>query len=133
GQPGATYFEEGKNTYVPFETGRIQRAVIPAIRRNIGLTPFSEAGYRLSLTCHSGVGPPAVCGVAAPTGGNATVPSPAAIEAGNAHVASILNQQLPDRLKVDDITRLPFIVNDSTGANAIPMTPRGRYGAANIA
>src|SRR5690606_34968444 len=23
GQPGATYFEEGKNTYVPFETGRI--------------------------------------------------------------------------------------------------------------
>ena len=23
GQPGATYFEEGKNSYVPFETGRI--------------------------------------------------------------------------------------------------------------
>ncbi len=134
GQPGASYFEEGKNAYVPFETGRVQRAVIPAIRRNIGLTPFSEAGYQLSLTCHSGVGPPSVCNTSAPAGGgNATVPSPATIEAANAHVASILNQQLPSRLKVDDITRLPFIVNDATTANQIPMTPRGRYGAANIA
>ena len=134
GQPGASYFEEGKNAYVPFETGRVQRAVIPSIRRNIGLTPFSEAGYQLALTCHSGIGPPSVCGSSAATGtGVADVPSVAAIEAANAHVAAILNRQLPHRLQVDDVTRLPFIVNDSTAANEIPMTPRGRYGAANIA
>ena len=134
GQPGATYFEEGKNSYVPFETGRIQRAVIPSIRRNIGITPFSEAGYQLALSCHGGFGPPSVCGLGAPAiGGSATVPAPQVIDAANGHVAEILNQQLPASLKVDDVARLPFIVNDSTAANEIPMTPRGRYGAANIA
>jgi len=134
GQPGASYFEEGKNTYVPYETGRVQRAVISAIRRNIGLTPFSEAGFQLSLLCQTGVGPASVCGTGGPAqGGSAEVPAASAIDAANGHVAGILNQQLPTSLKVDDVTRLPFIVNDSTTSNEISMTPRGRYGAANIA
>jgi hypothetical protein len=47
-------------------------------------------------------------------------------------VTQILNQQLPASLQVDDVTRLPFIVNDGT-VGEIENTPRGRYGLANIA
>ena len=156
GQSGATYFEEGKNQYVPYESGRVQHALIPFINKNVGITPFTEAAYQLALLCQAGAGPQDVCTDAggriaaspidtqtqgareaharkADTGGNATVPSAAAIEAANAHVTRLLNRQLPASLKVDDVTRLPFIVNDGTSANEIRTTPRGRYGLANIA
>jgi len=132
GQPDATYFEEGKNVYVPFEPGRVLRAIVPAISRNIGITPFTEAGYQLALTCQTGSGPQAVCGTSIGSG-NGAIPAATAIQAANGHVTGVLNQQFPAALRVDDITRLPFIVGDATAAQAIQTTPRGRYGLANIA
>ncbi len=144
GQPGATYFEEGKNTRVPFEPGRVLRAIIPAITRNIGVTPFTEAAYQLALECQAGTGPSEVCSAPRPSGTfhgsdfvnampKAVLPGTTAIQAANGHVTGILNRQLPESLRVDDITRLPFIVNDDTPASVIAATPRGRYGLANIA
>ncbi len=61
GQPDATYFEEGKNTYVPFGEGRVLRALVPSITKNIGITPFSEAAYQLAEQCRLGTGPGEVC------------------------------------------------------------------------
>lgn len=152
GQPGATYFEEGKNRYVPYEPGQVQHSLIPFIGRNIGITPFSEAAYQLSLRCHTGTGPQEVCGQATaglrpagpqmtkehgsggrhPKADGGALPAAATIAAANAHVTEVLNRQLPSSLQVDDVTRLPFIVNDGTGGEIAP-TPRGRYGLANIA
>ena len=153
GQPGATYFEEGKNQYVSYEPGQVQHAVIPYIDKNIGITPFTEAAYQLALICMGGGGTREACRgdvASAPllttghtrrhlalpkaeSAGGAGIPAPAAILAANAHVTRLLNQQLPASLKVDDVTRLPFIVGDVTSASEIRTTPRGRYGLANIA
>ncbi|MGE3924138.1 MAG: RCC1 domain-containing protein, partial [Lautropia sp.] len=137
GQPGATYFDEGKNIAVPYPPGRVLRAIVPSISKNIGVTPFTEAGYQLSLRCQAGDGPVEVCATGTPQvgegAGNAVVPARNAIRNANAHVTGVLNQQFPNTLQVDDITRLPFIVGSGTPDGTIADTPRGRYGLANIA
>ena len=132
GRDGASYFEEGKNAYVPYEEGRVLRAIVPTVTRNVGITPFTEAGFRLAVQCQSGQGPATVCGQDA-GGANGTLPSDGAITAANEHVKSILNQQFPFALQIDDVTRLPFIVGDATGEGAVSTTQRGRYGLVNIA
>ncbi|MEZ5650154.1 MAG: Ig-like domain-containing protein [Burkholderiaceae bacterium] len=132
GSDEATYFEEGRNAYLPFGPERLLRAMIPRIDRNVGITPFSEAGARLALACRDGAAPGATCG-SDNGGGAANVPGAGAINAGNGFVRETLNQQFPSALHVDDVTRLPFIVSDSTPAGAIATDQRGRYGLVNIA
>jgi hypothetical protein len=118
GAPGASYYEEGRNEFVPFtDPNRCVRVVVPAVTRNIGMTPFTEAAYKL-LT--EGSTPERVNGV----------PTPAQVRAANERVRQILNQQFPQLLHVDDITRLPFIKSDRV-RNEIGVDPRGRYGIVN--
>jgi hypothetical protein len=118
GAPGASYYEEGRNEFVPFtDPNRCIRVVVPAVTRNIGMTPFTEAAYKL-LT--EGSTPERVNGV----------PTPAQVRAANERVRQILNQQFPQLLHVDDITRLPFIKSDRV-RNEIGVDPRGRYGIVN--
>lgn len=119
GGDGASYYEEGKDAFVEFPAGQLIRAIIPSIKRNIGITPFTEAAYRLlteGLTAERAVNPAA--------------PTAAEITAANARVLEILNQQVPARLRVDDIARLPFIKSPTIGAT-IGIDPRGRYGLVN--
>ena len=125
GGPGATYFEEGKNTFVPFPADRVVRVIVPRIDKNIGATPFTEAAYRM-LT--EGSTPERATGT----------PTATQIRAANERVRNILNDQFPEALHVDDITRLPFIKSDLVGAGSIsPVTAtnarydRGRYGLVN--
>lgn len=132
GRDGATYFEEGKNTYVPFGQGRVLHAIVPRITRNIGITPFSEAGYQLALRCRSGQGPAQVCGQGQGQS-NQSLPGNDAVRAANAHVARVVNEQFPASLQMDDPTRLPFIVNDTTGQGAVATDARGQYGLMNVA
>jgi|GEM_PF-4199215 len=132
GQPNATYFEEGKNEYVPYPPGNVLRAIVADVRRNIGITPFTEAGYRLAVHCQSGQGSPEVCGSSLGTS-NEMIPSIAAIQAGNGTVAQVLNQQLPAAMQTDEITRLPVIIGDTSGNGSAGLDARGRYGLANIA
>ncbi|MBE7425971.1 MAG: hypothetical protein HS106_07965 [Ideonella sp.] len=120
GRAGATYYEEGRDTFVPFPEGQVIRAIVAAINHNIGITPFSEAAYRL-LTEGS-------------TSERAADPArPAATEIANANdkVREILNKQFPATLGVDDITRLPFIKSPTIGAGSIGIDARGRYGLVN--
>jgi hypothetical protein len=120
GGNGATYYEEGKDTFVDFPAGRVIRAVVPSIDRNIGITPFSEAAFRL-LT--EGSTPQRAANPARPTA--------AEIAAANARVLAILNQQFPQALRVDDVARLPFIKSPTIGAGSIGIDARGRYGLVN--
>ena len=120
GSADATYYEEGKDTYVPFPEGAVVRAIVPKIDKNIGITIITDAAYRL-LT--EGATP--VAGIAAAT--------PAQITAANNTVRDIVNQQFPKALEVTDITRLPFIKSATVG-KTLPVNStsaegkRGVYG-----
>jgi hypothetical protein len=119
GTPTATYYEEGRDTFVPFPPDRKIRVWVGAIDRNIGITPFTEAAYRL-LT--EGTAPESV--------GSAT-PTRAQIRAANERVRTALNEHFPTALHVDDIARLPFIKSQSLPAGSMRTDPRGRYGLVN--
>lgn len=120
GRAGATYYEEGKDTFVDFPAGQAIRAIVPSIDRNIGITPFSEAAYRLLTE-----------GSTAERAANPAQPTATEIAAANARVLGILNQQFPQALRVDDVARLPFIKSPTIGANSIGIDARGRYGLVN--
>jgi hypothetical protein len=119
GTPTATYYEEGRDTFVPFPADRKIRVWVPAINRNIGITPFTEAAYRM-LT--EGSAPESVGG---------TTPTKAQIRAANERVRLALNEHFPTALHVDDIARLPFIKSQSLPAGSMSTDPRGRYGLVN--
>ena len=138
GNDQARYFEEGKGVYVPFPSGQVVRALVPKVLRNIGVTPFSEAAYQLAAACVvqavPGVCDQPVGGTAAKSPIGTTLPPVEIITKANTHIASILNQQFPGTLQVDDVARLPFIVGASTQDASVPAdSPRGKYGLVNIA
>ncbi|MEO8805799.1 MAG: Ig-like domain-containing protein [Burkholderiaceae bacterium] len=120
GSADATYYEEGKDAYVPFPEGAVVRAIVPKIDKNIGITIITDAAYRL-LT--EGASP--VTGIAGATA--------AQISAANNAVRDVVNQQFPKALEVADITRLPFIKSATLG-KALPVNStsaegkRGVYG-----
>jgi len=118
GGPGAEYFEEGKNSFVPFPSDRVIRVIVPRVDKNIGITAFTEAAYQL-LT--QGTAPESV-------GSN---PTPAQITAANLRVAQLLNEHFPKALEVADITRLPFIKSASVASGSLAANPRGVYGIVN--
>jgi hypothetical protein len=120
GGGGATYYEEGKDTFVDFPAGQVIRAVVPSIDRNIGITPFSEAAFRLLTE-----------GATPERAANPAQPTAAEIAAANGRVRTIVNRQFPAQLAVDDITRLPFIKSPTIGAGSIGIDARGRYGLVN--
>lgn len=132
GAPDASYFEEGKNEYVPFGADRRIRAIVPRITGNIGITPFTEAAYQLAVSCQGGSGPVSVCGQSLGQS-NETLPGVGAVEASNEAVRVLTNRQFPASLHLSSITRLPFIVSDQTGSGEVSTTARGKYGLVNIA
>ena len=119
GGPNASYFEEGKGDFVPFPAGTVIRVWVPKITKNIGITAFTDAAYRL-LTEGS-----------TPERATSATPTAAQIGAANDKIRDVLNQQFPNTLHVDDITRLPFIKSPSIGPGSISIDPRGRYGLVN--
>ena len=118
GGPDSSYYEEGKDAFVPFPADKIIRVWIPKIDKNIGITPFTEAAYRL-LT--EGSTPEKAAGA---------IPTATEIGTANDKVRTLLNQQFPTVLAVDDITRLPFIKSPSVQGQ-ITTNPRGIYGLVN--
>lgn len=121
GTATATYYEEGRKEFVPFPADRKIRVIVPAISRNVGATPFTEAAYRLLTE-----------GSTAERAPNPQQPTQAQIRAANERVRAILNQQFPSLLAVDDITRLPFIKSPAVeGQRSLRNDPRGRYGVVN--
>jgi hypothetical protein len=119
GGDGATYYEEGTKQFVPFPADARIRVYVPRVKRNIGITAFTEAAVQL-LT--EGSTPERVDGT----------PDAAQIAAANERIRSTLAQQLPQAMQVDDIARLPFIKSpDIEGRNAMTLDARGVYGLAS--
>jgi len=119
GNPTATYYEEGRDTYVSFPADRLIRVWVPSVSRNIGITPFTEAAYRL-LT--EGTAPESV---------GTLTPTKEQVRAANERVRQALNEHFPSALHVDDIARLPFIKSQGLPAGSMRTDPRGRYGLVN--
>ena len=118
GQPDAVYFDEGKNTFIPFPPGQILRVYVPTVNGNIGITPFTEAAYRLLM---EGDTADRVAGV----------PTSAQVANANSKVLDIVNQHFPTSVQVSDITRLPITKSDTTQAGALGVDARGAYGLVN--
>ncbi len=119
GIDGSDYFDEARNTYVPFPVGTTFSAQVPSRNRQfIGITPFTEAATRLD---------------------NNQISSDATVSASNETVAAILADQLPGSFRATsndghfEITGLPVALDDQTidQAGAIPNNDRGLYSAAN--
>ncbi|MFO1270010.1 MAG: hypothetical protein U1F67_26505, partial [Rubrivivax sp.] len=126
GTPTATYYEEGRDSYVPFPADRKIRVWVPQIDRNIGITPFTEAAYRL-LT--EGSTPESVGSGITPA--SRSTLSKDQVRAANERVRLALNEHFPTALQVDDIARLPFIKSQGLPAGSMRTDPRGRYGLVN--
>ncbi len=114
GQPNAVYFDEGKNTFVPFPPGQVMRAYIPTVTSNMVITPFTEAAYRL-LT--EGDTPERATGV----------PTRAKVESANNKIREIINQQFPVTVQIVDLTRLPILKSDATPPESIGTDARGAH------
>jgi alpha-tubulin suppressor-like RCC1 family protein len=114
GQPDAVYFDEGKNTFVPFPPGQLLRSYIPTVTSNLVITPFTEAAYRL-LT--EGDTPERATGL----------PTRASVETANNKVREIINQQFPITVQIADLTRLPILKSDATAAESISTDARGAH------
>ena len=112
GQGGTEYFDEAKSAWLGFPAGQKLRAHVPAIRANIGLTPFTEAAVT-----HAETDPQL-----------ARLPAVQRATESNERIRLIANRQLPASYAIDDLTLLPVLLNPSSAKGALPDTPAGRYG-----
>ena len=130
GQPNGTYYDEGKQAYVPFITGTIH-AYVPSVTKNIGVTPFTEAAYQFLLATGGAVAN------GSPPGGPAEKAGPVftaqQIQAANERIRTVLNQSLQAGSQIDDITRLPVIVGGATAGGSIAGDKFGNYALVNAA
>jgi len=118
---GATYFDEALNQDVSFE-GRQIRTVITDFSKNAGVTTFTEAMVRRTETI----------------GQEQSVSADAwrdnvLVTRAHEDVLTQVNRQLPGVYRLDDLRRLPVILNGQRiqpGSNALADDQNGRYGAA---
>ena len=128
---GATYFDEQLNAPVPFE-GRTLRGIITRLDRNGGVTPFTEAMTRRTL----------FLGDALATAGGRPLKAiekaadawkdPARVQIAHDEVRTAVNDVLPGIYRLEDLTRLPVIVNQATsqpGSAVLTNNQNGVYGA----
>jgi hypothetical protein len=107
-----TYYEEAKRQFVKFPLGAEMNAVVPKFDKNVGITLLTEAAWRYLNAKH---------------GANGWKDAARVAEA-NAQVRDAFNAYLPAAYKVGDITRLPWLLADTTKAGEIPATENGNYG-----
>ncbi|HXF46166.1 MAG TPA: hypothetical protein VNK91_08615 [Burkholderiaceae bacterium] len=107
-----TYYEEAKRQFVKFPLGSEMNAVVPKFDKNVGITLLTEAAWRHLNAKHGANG----------------WKDAARVAAANALVRDAFNAYLPAAYKVSDITRLPWLLSDTTKAGEIPATENGNYG-----
>ncbi|HEU0198829.1 MAG TPA: hypothetical protein VFR86_00185 [Burkholderiaceae bacterium] len=106
------YFEEAVGKFVPYPANREMHAVVPKFDKNVGITMLTHAAWSYLTTQHG------------PEGWkNAKL-----VDEANRAVRDDFNQYVPANYKIADITRLPFLLSDSTKAGSIPDNENGKYG-----
>lgn len=131
GVAGATYYDEGKNTLLPFGPGNVLHALVDRIDENLAVSPLTEAAYRYAL--NNFVADPArVREGTAPllsTGSVATLTADQ-IRQANEAVRLEINRLLPQALQLPSVKSLPTPIDNTSASNALPVS---RYGLAAVA
>lgn len=106
------YYDESTRTYVAFPADAEMNAVVPRFEKNIGITVLTEAAWQY---------------LQARWGADGWRNAAQVTEANNA-VRDEFNRFLPAALRVDDITRLPELISDSTADASVDASANGTYG-----
>ena len=109
------YYEESTRQYVAFPVGTVINAVVPNLDKNVGITVLTEAAWNY---------------LGAKYGADGWKTTAHITEASEA-VRKEFNRFLPLRMQIEDITRLPVLLNDKTPNNTIDATKNGIYGVVN--
>jgi hypothetical protein len=113
----STYFDERVGSAgginAKFDAGQEMHAVALSADKNIGITLLTEAAWQYLDAKH----------------GKEGWKTPANVSEANKLIRDEFNKFLPKALQVDDITRLPFLVSDSTQPNTLgTSSPNDIYG-----
>jgi hypothetical protein len=106
------YYEESTGKYAAYPAGEEMHAVVPMVNKNMGLTLLTEAAWQYMLVKHG------------PDGWK----SAANVSQANQFIGTEFNKFLPKDLQITDITRLPFLVSDTTKAGTLTTSPNDVYG-----
>ncbi len=119
---GAQYFDEALGRNVSFE-GKQLRTVMTSFDRNAGVTSFTEAMVKRTERLSVEAGESASSGWT----------NVGRVNAAHEEVKVAVNDLLPGNLRLEDLRRLPVILNGSNftaGSAVLTDTQNGRYGAA---
>lgn len=120
---GARYYDEARERELSFE-GRQLRSVITSFDKNAGVTTFTEAMVRRAervATTKSNVSP------------KDSWKDLSQINAAHDEILKAINRQLPGIYRLEDLRRLPVILNAeraAAGSEALTDDQNGKYGAA---
>ncbi|MCW5631776.1 MAG: hypothetical protein KIT17_00415 [Rubrivivax sp.] len=131
GEPGATYYDEGKRALVPLPDLTEMRALVDRIDENLAVSPLTEAAYRYAI--NNFVADPAqIASGRQPLLRTAGVASLSAeqIRQASERVRAEFNRLLPQLLKLPSIKALPTPLDDRSPADTLKQS---RYGLAAIA
>ncbi len=128
GQKGATYFDEGKNAFVPFEEGQTLHALVDKFDENVGVSALTEAAYRYALNNFI-ADPKAIANGSAPllATGDVTGLTMAQVQAANGIVQSEVNRTRVTALQLASAKSLPTPIDNQSPSTALP---NNRYGIA---
>jgi hypothetical protein len=108
----STYYEESRQKFVTFPPRTVMNAVVPRFDKNVGITILTEAAWRYLDKTYG------------PNGWKTA----ANVTEANNKVRDEFNKYLPAAYQVNDITRLPYLLSDTTAPGSIPATDNGNYG-----
>ncbi len=130
GAAGATYFDEGKNTLLPFGAGQVLHALVDRIDENLAVSPLTEAAYRYAIN-NFVANPAQVRAGTSPLLSTASVATltAAQIRLANEQVRLEINRLLPQQLQVPSVKSLPTPIDATSGASTLPVS---RYGLAAV-
>jgi hypothetical protein len=129
GKAGATYFDEGKNAYVPFGPENELHALVNGLFENVGVTAFTEAAYRYAINNFL-ANPARVVDGTTPlqkTSAQANKLTPAQIDQANRVVLNEVNGKLPQDIQLSSLTSLPTPIGVDSPADSLQYS---RYGIA---
>jgi len=107
-----TYYDEAVGRFVAYPAGKELNAVVAKFDKNVGITILTDGAWRYLATKY---------------GANGWKDAARVTEANNV-VRDNFNQFAPPAYPVSDITRLPFLLSDTTPDHSIPANENGRYG-----
>lgn len=106
------YYDESSRSYVNFPAGATLNAVVPSFDKNIGITVLTEAAWQYLLAKYGVDG----------------WKSAANVNEANEAIRREFNRFLPAGMQIEDITRLPELLSDTTPDGSVGNTRNGIYG-----